>query len=65
MEDVFNIKYNSKLDKLELPKERKRKQIFKFVQNHKFFSIIFVSFFALSGIDFYLIYSFIKVLENV
>lgn len=65
MEDVFNIKYNSKLDKLELPKERKRKQIFKFIQNNKIFSIVFVSFFALSGINFYLIYSFIKILENI
>lgn len=65
MEDVFNIKYNSSLDKLEIPKERKTKQFFKFIQNNKFFSIIFVSFFVLSGINFYLIYSFIKVLENV
>ena len=65
MDDVFNIKYNYKLDKLELSEKRKGKMIFKFVQNHKFISIVFISFFALSVINFYLIYSFIKVLENV
>ena len=65
MDNMFGINYNDKLDKLELQKEKKVKHIFNFVQNHKFFSIILISFFALSGINFYLIYSFIKILENV
>ena len=65
MENVFNIKYNIKMDKLEVSKERKITKIFKFVQRHKFISVIFASFFALSTINFYLIYSFIKILENV
>lgn len=65
MENVFNVKYNTKLDRLELPKENRKSKIWKFVQKHKFMSIVFVSFFALSSINFYLIYSFMKILENI
>lgn len=65
MENVFNVKYNTKLDKLEMPKERRTTKIFRFVQKHKFISIVSASLLALSSINFYLIYSFMKILENV
>lgn len=65
MENVFNIKYNTKLDRLELPKENRKLKIWKFIKSHKLISIILVSFFALSSINFYLIYSFMKILENI
>ena len=65
MENVFNIKYNTKLDRLELSKEKRKSKIWKFVLKHKFISIVFISFFALSSINFYLIYTFMKILENI
>lgn len=65
MENVFNVKYNTKLDRLEMPKERITNKVFKFIENHKIVSIIFTSFIILSGINFYLIYSFVKILENI
>ena len=65
MENVFNVKYNAKLDRLEMPKERTTNKVFKFIENHKIISIIFTSFIILSGINFYLIYSFVKILENI
>lgn len=65
MENVFNVKYNTKLDKLKMQKERRTTKIFRFVQKHKFISIVSVSFLALSSINFYLIYSFMKILENI
>ena len=65
MENVFNVKYNTKLDRLEIPKERTAHKVFKFLENHKFFSVIFTSFIIFSGINFYLIYSFVKILENI
>ena len=64
MENVFNIKYNYELDKLEMVKTNKRSFV-NFLQKHKFFSVIFTSFFIFAGINFYLIYSFLKILENV
>lgn len=65
MENVFNVKYNTKLDRLEMPKERTTNKVFKFIENHKIISIIFTSFIILSGINFYLIYSFVKIFENI
>ena len=65
MENVFNIKYNTKLDRLEIPKENAKTKMWKFIQKHKFMSIILTSFFILSSINFYLIYSFMKILENI
>lgn len=65
MEDVFNVRYNTKLDKLQIIKEKKGEKIFKKIQKHKFITIIFLSFINLCTINFYLIYSFIKILENI
>ena len=65
MEDIFNIRYNEKLDKPQIIKKRKYNKIFKIIQKNKFLSIIFASFISLVGIDFYLIFSLIKILENI
>lgn len=65
MEDIFNIRYNEELDRLQIIKSRKSDKVLKAIQKHKFLSIIFASFISLVGIDFYLISSFIKILENV
>ena len=65
MENVFNVKYNAKLDRLDMPKEKKAHKVFKFLENHKFIFAICASFIILSGINFYLIYNFMKILENI
>lgn len=65
MENVFNIKYDSKLDKVKMPKDRYMNKIFKVIQKNKFITLVFSSFIALSMINFYLIYSFMKILENI
>ena len=65
MENVFNVKYNTKLDRLEIPKEKGKNKIIGFVKKNRFFSIIVTSFVILSGINFYLIYSFMKILEHI
>lgn len=65
MENIFNVKYNSKLDRLEIPRNNKKFNLFNFFKNHKFFSIILISFFVFSGINFYLIFSFMKILEKI
>lgn len=65
MENVFKFKYNVKLDKVDIAKERKVDMVLKFFENHKFISFIFISFIITSGINLYLIYSFLKILENI
>lgn len=62
---TFNIKYNPKMDRLEFPKERKWNRFLNFINNHKFFSLVCASFLILSIINFYLIFNFMRILENI
>ena len=65
MENVFNVRYDTKLDKVEIPKEKYSNKILNLIQKNKFITLVFTSFIALSIINFYLIYSFMKILENI
>lgn len=65
MENVFNVKYNTKLDRLEIPKKRGKFSVWNFIKNHKFLTIVLMNFLIFSGINFYLIFSFMKILESI
>ncbi|MCI8641054.1 MAG: hypothetical protein HFJ59_04195 [Clostridia bacterium] len=65
MEDVFKIRYNDKLDKLEIAPKSKREKVIKFTTNHKLMTAVFTSFVIFSGINIYLICTFFKILGNV
>ncbi len=52
MGDIFNVKYNEKLDRLEIPKKKSAIGLWKFVKKHKFFSSILLSLFIFLGINF-------------
>lgn len=65
MEKIFNIQYNNKLDRLQIKDNKKTNKFFEFINNHKFISIILTSFLLFSVINFYLIFNFVKILENV
>ena len=61
-ENFFNVKYNTKLDRLEL---RKKNKILEMIQKHKMISILFTILIMFSCLNFFLIYNFVKILENV
>lgn len=65
MENIFNIKYNAELNKLEIPKEGWTSRLKKNILKHKFLFTIINAFFILSGINCYLIVSFMKILQNI
>ena len=65
MENVFNVKYNTKLDRLEIPRKKGKFSVWSFVKKHKFLSIVLVNLLIFSGINFYLIFSFMKILESI
>ena len=44
MENVFNVKYNTKLDRLEIPKKRGKFSVWSFIKNHKFLTIVLMNF---------------------
>ena len=65
MENIFEIKYNTKLDRLEIPKERWTVKLIKKIKKHKLISIVIGMFFILSTVNFYLVYSFMNILEKI
>lgn len=65
MENVFNVKYNTKLDRLEIPKKRGKFSVWSFVKKHKILFTVLMNLLIFSGINFYLIFSFMKILENI
>ena len=62
MGDIFNVKYNEKLDRLEIPKKKSAIGLWKLVKKDKFFSSILLSLFIFLGINFYLIINIMKIL---
>lgn len=65
MENVFQIKYNTKLDRLEMPRETYINKVFKTIKKHKIVSLITGMFVMLSAVNFYLIYTFMNILERI
>lgn len=65
MENVFEIKYNTKLDRLEMPKSNLKAKGIELIKKHKFITGIISISIILSGINFYLIYTFMNILQRV
>lgn len=59
---IFNIRYNAKLDKLEMEKENNLK---KWCGQHKIMSIIISVTILTMGIDMVLLYQFFQVLSEL
>ena len=55
---VFNIRYNTELNRLEIRK--KNRSIWEKIQKHNI-----ISFTMFSCLNFFLIYNFMKVLQNI
>lgn len=65
MENVFEIKYNTKLDRLEMPKSNLTSKGFELIKRHKFITGIISISIILSCINFYLIFTFMNILQRV
>lgn len=61
-DDIFNVKYNKEIDRLEIQKKSKMKQILK---NHKFFATVMALFIVFSLLNVILIYNFLEILKNI
>ena len=64
-DDIFKIKYNSTVDKLQFPKERWLSRLIHKINKHKFISFVIALFCIFSVINFFLIYNLVIVLQNV
>lgn len=63
--DVFNITYNSSLDRLQIKKQKRTSKALKSMKKHKIMSMVIALFFTFSFINAFLVYSFARILMNV
>ena len=61
-ENFFNVKYNSELNRLEM---RKKNRFIEAIRKHKIISLAFISLIMFSCLNFFLIYNFMKILQNI
>ena len=62
-DEFFNIRYNNDLDRLEVRK--KKRPIIQLIKMHKIISLAIIALIKFSCLNFFLIYNFMKVLQNV
>lgn len=61
----FEVKYNTKLDKLEIQRESWISKLSKTIKRHKLISIITIAFLMFSTLNIVMIFSFMKILQNI
>lgn len=64
-DEIFQIRYNTKLNRLEMGKESWTSQIAKKVRNHKLLTTAIIAFFMFATLNMIMIYSFMKILQNI
>ena len=64
-EKWFEVRYDTKLDKLLLKKERLISRILRGVRKHKFIAAASIAFAMFSCLNVMMIYSFMKILQNI
>jgi hypothetical protein len=61
-DEIFNIRYNAKLDRIEIKEENR---ITKFLKKHILLNMFLIAFAILSSVNFLLIYNFFNILKNI
>lgn len=64
-DEIFNIRYNAKLDRLQIKEKGWTTKAQKFFKRHMLISMISILFIMLSAINFLLIYNFFNILEKI
>lgn len=64
-DEMFEVRYNTKLDRLVIKRERIGSKILKKIRKHKLLSVIISSFILFSIVNFIMIYNFMKILQNI
>ena len=64
-DEIFKITYNSKVNRLQIPKENWRTKIAQKIKRHKWISLITILLVMFSCINFFLIFNFMKILTSI
>ena len=63
-DEIFNIKYNAKLDKLEVESNSWLNRIWRGIKHHKLITTAMLAFVIFSSINIIMIWSFMNILQN-
>ena len=64
-DEVFQIRYNTSLNRLQIGKENWTSRFFKTIKRHKLISMVVIAFIMFSTVNVIMIYNFMKILQNV
>ncbi len=64
-DEFFKVKYYTKWDKLVMKKKEGLYKIINAIKKHKFIASIIATFIMFSTLNMFMIYSFMKILQNV
>lgn len=63
-DEIFNIKYNAKLDRLEVKSNTSLNRIWRGIKHHKLITTAMLAFVIFSSINIIMIWSFMNILQN-
>lgn len=63
-DEIFNIKYNAKLDKLEMKSNTRLNRMWRRIKHHKLMTTVMLAFVIFSMINVAMIWSFMNILQN-
>ena len=64
-DEIFQVRYNTKMDKLQIRHEKLVKRIIKTMRRHKLITVTAITFLIFSILNVVMIYNFLKLLENL
>lgn len=64
-DEIFQIRYNTKLNRLEMRGESWTSRLYKRIKRHKLLSTTIIAFFIFAIINMIMICNFMKILQNI
>jgi len=64
-DEVFLVRYNTNFNRLEIEEDSWGKRFYKKIKSHKFLMTTIIAFFMFSTIHMIMLYSFMKILQNI
>ena len=64
-DEIFQIRYNTKLNRLQIGSESWTSKIYKKIKRHKLLTTIIIALITFSTANIIMIYNFIEILQNI
>ena len=64
-DEMFQIRYNTKLNRLQIKNESWTSRIYKKIKNYKLLTTVIIALIIFSTANIIMIYNFIEILQNV